>query len=105
MVLDKTQSVKLNQLKRQGLPEENIVILTKNGIENYYPKALLCKIFNCESSIFDPEIQFRNDAVEINGVAKDKGELSNLIVPEITRDSEFDPELTALLAKIRRAID
>ncbi|MGY0406713.1 hypothetical protein, partial [Pseudoalteromonas sp. SYSU M81241] len=34
-----------NKLINQGIPEENIVIWDKNGIEYYYPEEIMFKIF------------------------------------------------------------
>src|SRR4051812_9686372 len=41
VVLDKTHSVRLARIEHKGVKKTNIVVLSKNGIEYYYPKDLL----------------------------------------------------------------
>lgn len=70
-----------------GLPRENTIVWSKNGIEHYYPKDAVRKIFNGEG---DPLIA--GDIVELNGMRLTKNELVERVIPLITADTTYPEE-------------
>src|SRR5690606_29381617 len=80
VVLDQTHSSGLvDTIAKMGLPRDNVIVWSKNGIEHYYPKDILRKIFNGEG-----ELKMAGDVIELNGVHLTKNELVERVVPSIT---------------------
>ena len=88
------------QLVQMGMPNDNIVVWNKNGIEYYYPPNLLREIFST-----DAEIHIREDVVEAGGLKYTKSELSDLVVARVSAHSDFPQEFRdEFLSKIERAV-
>ena len=100
-VLDSVHSSGLpQQLKDMGMPDENIVIWSKNGIEYYYPPSLIAEIFHSND-----EIEIDDDRITLNNLTYTKNELVEMIIPKITVDTEYPEEfMNELLSKIDQAI-
>lgn len=88
VVLDQTHSSGLvDAIAKMGLPRANVVVWTKNGIEHYYPKDVLRKIFNGEG-----ELKIVDDVVGLNGVSMTKNDLVERVVPSITDGTTYPEE-------------
>ncbi len=101
VVLDKVhQSGLAPALEAQGVNPQNVVVWDKNGIEYYYPKEILAKIFSCgEDSLVDIPIQ--DDVIEINGIRRTKAALSEEVTSLLTSSASFPPEMvTKLIERI-----
>ena len=68
----------LSKLQSQGVPSENIVIWSNNGIEYYYPKDVLGIIYG-EGG----ELAIDGDIVERNGIRYKKAELADKVVAKL----------------------
>lgn len=88
VVLDKVHGSSLvNDLKGMGLPEKNIIIWSKNGIEYFYPPEILKFIFH---STGEPLIE--GDKVELNGMSYTKNELVEMIVGKMDKTTNHVKE-------------
>lgn len=88
------------QLEKMGLPKDNIIVWKKNGIEYYYPKAVLEKIFHSSE-----ELTINDDQVSVGNLAYKKSELLDMIIPKITPETIYNEEFNEeLLDKIRSVI-
>lgn len=89
VVLDRIHGEGLvDQLEKMGLPRENIVIWSKNGIEYYYPASIMKSIFNSIGII-----TLDGDMVKLNALEYNKNELVDLILPKMDQQTELPLEL------------
>lgn len=65
------------QLESMGIPKENIVVWSKNGIEFYYPPEILAEIFHSRGAI-----TVSGDLISLNGLTYTKNELVGMVVPK-----------------------
>lgn len=77
VLLDRQQSVKLGRLKNM-IPERNVVVWPKNGIEYYYPESIVAQAFCCDPSELSM-CKFESDPIEFNHVRKTKKELAQFV--------------------------
>lgn len=76
VVLDSVHSATLpEQLTRMGLPPENVIKWPKNGIEYYYPPAVVDQVFGSGQ-----EITIDDDRISRNGTTYTKVELVDKVV-------------------------
>ncbi|MCG8092940.1 MAG: ATP-binding protein [Candidatus Thiodiazotropha endolucinida] len=75
------------QLEKMGLPANNIVVWSKNGIEHYYPTRVISELFHS-----DKELIINGDRVELNGLSYTKNELVQMVVPKIDANTEYNHE-------------
>ncbi|MCG7994120.1 MAG: ATP-binding protein [Candidatus Thiodiazotropha taylori] len=88
------------QLESMGLPNENIIVWTKNGIEHYYPPRVIAEIFHSE----DP-IKINGDRIELNGLNYSKNELVDMVTPKIDIHTEYSDEfMNEFLTKVEQVI-
>jgi len=87
-IIDKVHQNGLkNKLIKQGIPERNVIIWENNGIEYYYPKIIMNKIFgNYDNIIINEEI------VSANGINKKKNELADEVISYMDGKEEFNEE-------------
>lgn len=101
IILDSVHTKGLKStLVEMGIPEDNIVIWPKNGIEYYYPPAVLDSIYGA-----DGEIQINGDSVSRNGIVYTKNELAEKVANKINPQTELHPDFKSLLiTKIERKL-
>lgn len=88
------------QLIKMGLPKENVIVWSKNGIEYYYPPLILSEIFHSEDVI-----NIDGDQISLNNLTYTKNELVEIVVKKISKTTEYNSEFTLeLLSKIEKAI-
>lgn len=98
-ILDKTHGRDVVQMLTQsGIPEDNIIIWEKNGIEYYYPCEVIDEIFGKGD-----DLEIVNDTVSRNGISYRKAELCDKVIEKMGAGTfgyplEFEEKL---LAKIR----
>lgn len=102
VVLDKRNSARLDRIEKQGVPKQNIIVWSKNGIEYYYPSNLVAQVFSCDISELE-KFNLEDDPIEFNDISKTKKELAQLISEQITKEHSLDPEVLMLLEKIKSA--
>ena len=97
VVLDRVHGGSLvNDLKAMGLPESNIIIWSKNGIEYFYPTEILQSIFHSSE-----EPRLEGDRIKLNGIEYSKNQLAELVVDRMDKTTEFSKEFqNELLEKI-----
>lgn len=98
VVLDAVHSAGLpDQLVAMGIPKENVIVWPKNGIEYYYPPAVVDKVFGV-----GPEITIAGDVISRNGLSYSKGELIEKVVSLLHADTamheEFETRFLRLLS-------
>ena len=92
-VLDKVhQSGLRDKLIELGVEEENIVVWDENGIEYYYPKRILDKIFGEHK-----KIEIKGDNISANGISYKKNELAEKVIVEINGTEKFNSEFKSKL--------
>ena len=77
-----------------GLPRENIVIWSKNGIEHYYPALIMKSIFNSSDAI-----TLDGDMVKLNELEYNKNDLVDLVLPKMDRQTKLPLELESEFLK------
>lgn len=98
VVLDSVHSATLpQQLQDMGLPAENIIKWPLNGIEYYYPPAILDSIYGVGG-----DLVVDADRVIRNGLTYTKNDLVDRVVgaltPTTTHHSDFESQLLARVA-------
>lgn len=103
-LLDGIHSVKLERLAGQGIERSNIVVLSKNGIEYFYPRELMRQVFKCSDEQLDtfPE---GSDVVTINGITRKKIKLAEEIAPKLETTTTLHPDIEAFLSKVAAVVD
>lgn len=99
VLLDKKNSVRRDRIVKIGVPSENIYVLSKNGIEHYYPVDLVATLFRCSPGEV-ASIDLEKDPIEFNGIKFTKKELAGVIASKVTAQSALDPELAAFIGLI-----
>jgi hypothetical protein len=88
------------QLEKMGLPKENIVVWSKNGIEYYYPPTVISEIFHSSN-----EISIDGDLISLNNLSYTKNELAQMVVSKISSTTEYNQEFTEeFLNKVEQSI-
>ena len=88
------------QLENMGLPKENIVVWSNNGIEHYYPPKIISELFHSKDAI-----QINGDRIELNGLNYSKNELVDMVVPKIDINTEYNNEFNQeFLSKVDAVI-
>ncbi len=100
VLLDAVRSVRRAQLERQGVLPGNIHISSFNGIEYYYPRPILAKIFHRSPSDFD-DLDLTQDRISIGDLSYSKKELAQLVAEQLTAEEPLHPELITFLEKLR----
>lgn len=100
VVLDKQFSVRISRIESQGVPSANIVILTKNGIEYFYPKELVAATFRCNADDVG-QVKFESEPIDFNGIRKTKKELAQGISDALTNTHQLHPEIKSLVGLIQ----
>jgi predicted ATP-dependent endonuclease of OLD family len=85
-------------LVAMGLPPENIVVWSENGIEYLYPEGILSTIFGAGG-----HIEISADTVTRNGITYTKAELCDKVCARLASDSpvnsEFEERFLSLVGK------
>jgi hypothetical protein len=102
VVLDKQISVRIPRIEGQGVPNDNIVLLSQNGIEYFYPAELVATIFRCTVEEVR-KWKFETDAMDFNGIRKTKKELAQCVADALTGAHRLHSEIEALVGRIRAA--
>jgi len=88
-----------------GVPEQNVIIWNRNGIEYVYPEAIMSKIFACGSDTL-AALTVNAEEVSLNGIVKKKMELCSEVVNRLDSATVLPGELEqSLLKGIAAAID
>lgn len=103
VLLDKEQSVKVTGLTNQGVDENNIVIWTQNGIEHYYPTAIMARIFHCDERDVS-KIDIGKNYVTYHDIRKKKTDLAKEVMWSLRADSRFNAEFESMLAKVHASL-
>jgi hypothetical protein len=103
VLFDKNISTKINRVVSAGVKAENITLLSRNGIEYYYPCRIVCDAFRCDLDKFD-EIQLANNIIEYNGHRFSKIQLSKYVVDNLKDTDLVDPEIDSLLNKLAETV-
>jgi hypothetical protein len=92
VVLDSVHSAGLpKELIAMGVPNAHIIVWPKNGIEYYYPEAILDRIFGSGG-----EIEIRGDLVSKHGIERNKNELATMVVSMLDATTPLSPHFQTL---------
>jgi len=102
VVLDSIHGPGVKQgLIDMGLPADNIVSWSKNGIEFFYPETILTHIFGAGG-----QIVVEGDQVTRNGVTYSKGELSERVCARLAADTPLADEFESrFMNLVKRRVD
>jgi hypothetical protein len=103
VVLDSRHSPGVKtELVGLGVPDTNVIVWDRNGIENVYPPSILSAIFGCPIGGL-PNLTIGGDQVSLNGIQMTKKALCEKvlerILPDTTLPSEFLDKLLEPLGK------
>jgi hypothetical protein len=102
VVFDQRISTRLGRIEGQGVMVENIVTLSKNGIERYYPPELLAAAFHCDMTDVGM-IDLEHDPIEFNGHRYSKKELAEYVASRLTTKHGLDEEVMMFVKKLHDA--
>lgn len=92
-VLDQVHDYSVEQtLLKAGIPEDNIIVWSKNGIEYYYPERVLNSIYG-----IGEEITINGDLVSRNSLAYKKWDLCMNVVNKMDSSTEYPDEFKSKL--------
>jgi len=95
VVLDSVHAKGLpDELAAMGIPKGKVLVWPKNGLEYYYPPAVLDKIYGAGS-----EIQIAGDDVSRNGITHKKAELADLVSGLVDKTTIMHPDFDMLFLK------
>lgn len=101
IVLDEVHNTSEVRLVKKGVIQENIIQLSKNGIEHYYPSEVITKIFHCGYQEYHDALSNQSNNIELNGISMSKTFLSSTVIKEMNRDTTIPIEINDFLEKIR----
>ena len=102
VVLDKQISVRIPRIEGQGVPKDNVVLLSMNGIEYFYPHELVAAAFRCNIADVG-KWEFARDMIEFNGISRTKKELAQCVADALTHAHELHAEISDLVGRIQVA--
>ena len=102
VVFDSRFSTKKQKLVGMGVAPENVVVWSQNGIEYFYPPALVASHFNCTVEEV-ANIDFGVDPIEHNGVHVGKKQRAQFVSERLTTESEYNAELEGFLSRLGAA--
>ena len=102
VVFDKKHGVTVTRIEGKGIQKNNIVVLSKNGIEYYYPRDIMTNIFHCQDEELGA-LDLECDPIEYQGFRQSKRELSLLVSDRITAEHQIAPELSDFIDRIGEA--
>lgn len=103
-LIDAVNSVKLKDITKHGVPEENIQVLKSNGIEHYYPESTMCNIFSCGVKEVR-RMSLEGGNVTCKGITYTKMKLCELVLEKLCKSSKIPFELNdGLLKRIRSVV-
>lgn len=93
-----------DELVAIGLPSENFIAWTGNGIEFVYPHPFLATVFGCAEGEL-AKMETKDDAVSLNGITLTKNALCDQVVAALKPDTTLPAEIvTQLLEPLAIAI-
>ncbi|MBL4761469.1 MAG: ATP-binding protein [Gammaproteobacteria bacterium] len=78
----------VDTLKRMGLPEESIIVWSKNGIEYFYPADIMKSIFHSND-----EFAMDGDRIKLNDLEYTKNELVEMVTSKMDKTTVYGQEL------------
>lgn len=87
-IIDSVHKVGLiQQIENMGIPRENIIDWSMNGIEYYYPSRIVDAVFGA-----GPAVTVTSDSISRNGVTYKKAELSQRVVSALRAQEVYSAE-------------
>ncbi|MEJ7594400.1 MAG: hypothetical protein WKF77_22935 [Planctomycetaceae bacterium] len=102
VVFDQSISTRLGKIEGQGVLRDNIVVFSKNGIEQYYPSELVGAAFHCDAADV-PGMDLESDPIEFNGHRHSKRALAMQVAAGLTTMHVLDDEVRGFVEKIATA--
>jgi len=89
VVLDRIHGGGLvNTLKGMGLPEESIIVWSRNGIEYFYPADVMQSIFHSTD-----KFEIDGDRIKLNNLEYTKNELVEMVISRMDKTTVYCKEL------------
>jgi predicted ATPase len=106
VVLDSVHQPGLaDELIRMGVMAEQIVVWPKNGIEYYYPAAILASLFSASPEQVS-QLTIDADRISVNGITKTKNDLATEVIRQLSDTTVYPQELEArLLTPLLKAVE
>jgi hypothetical protein len=105
VVVDASHSRALKEdLVRMGLPGDNFIAWSRNGIEYVYPTEVMARIFSC-NAVDLGGLRISSDVVAVGAMALRKTELCKQVVLAMDDRTVLPEELESLVGALRRAIE
>jgi len=94
ILLDSKHTVRENSFAKYGIPNDNIVVWEKNGIEFYYPPEILAELFHCDTDAI-AQLEISGNVVRMHGIEMTKAALCDAVVGRLTASSTLPEEFRA----------
>jgi hypothetical protein len=102
VVFDKQISSRLGRIENQGVLKGNLIILTKNGIEHFYPPELVAEAFCCDATELSGA-NLESDPIDFHGMRHTKKELAKFVADKLTAAHALHPEIRDFVGRLERA--
>lgn len=104
VVLDSVHNRGLRtELVAMGVPHDNVVVWSGNGIEYVYPPSVLASVFMCDAERVQ-DMTIDGDVVALNGITRKKRELAREVIPQVDRLTRLPDELSDFVEAVERAV-
>jgi hypothetical protein len=104
VVLDGKHSVSVESLTFHGMKEDNVILLTKNGTEYYYPLGIMREIYGRGDDLIYDSILVHENSVSVGDVVISKVLFAGMVVEKIAKATELDTEVKAFLQTLSRKL-
>lgn len=105
LLLDSIHTFRKRDAPRLGIPDENVVVLDRNGIEYYYPERILGDIFACEAKDVHSLLAIDGNTVRVYDIVKTKKALCQEVLDRLTPETEIPAEFQEkLLSRIEQLL-
>lgn len=102
-VVDSRVSVRLDRLRAQGIPDAHLIQWKQNGIEHYYPPAIMAEVFKCTPEQLT-HLSISDNEVSMSGHTYSKTELARIVCsrlsPGVQHHSDFQVQLLDTIANV-----
>jgi hypothetical protein len=102
VVFDKRISSRLGRIEGQGVLKENLVILSKNGIEHFYPPELVAAAFACDVTELS-RANLEGDPIDFHGLRYTKKDMGKFVADKLTAAHVLHAEIQNFIDRLARA--
>jgi hypothetical protein len=99
VLYDKKITTSVKRIENAGVRPGNIIVLSMNGIEHYYPPAIVADAFHCTEAEVS-EITLEDDCIDFNGHRYTNTQLAKFVVERLSPSHPVAPEIRGFIDQI-----